>query len=108
MRSVILLQILILVGAASLFAQSPRRLVVVVNSGDDSVALVDLHHHNISAKIATYKHPQDVVVSPDGHSAFVSAMDEDRVVEVDIPTGRILRRIFTGKAPEGLVWAGPQ
>lgn len=38
--------------------------------------------------------------------AFVSAMDDNRVVEVDVSTGRVLQKLSTGKGPEGLAWVG--
>ncbi len=42
------------------------------------------------------------MVLPDGEHAFVSAMDDNQVVEVDTVAGRIVERITTGAAPEGL------
>ena len=99
MRSLILLQTLILLAVASLTAQSPRGVVVVANSGDDSVALVDLQHPNAPAKITTYKHPQDVVVSPDRSLAYVAEMGTpmepgNTIAVIDLRARTIIKRLL--------------
>ncbi len=43
-----------------------KRLLVAVNSGDDTVALVDPRHSEVIARVATRAHAQDVMISPDG------------------------------------------
>ena len=103
MGSLVLLRSLILFGAASLATQSPRGLLVVVNSGDDSVALVDLRHPNAPTKIATHKHPQDVVISPDRSLAYVAEMGTpmepgNTVAVIDLRARTIIKRMTLSPA----------
>ena len=98
MGSLVQLRSLILLGAASIAAQSPQGLIVVVNSGDDSVALVDLRRPNAPTKIATHKHPQDVVVSPDRSLAYVAEMGTPRepgntVAVIDLRARTIVKQL---------------
>jgi YVTN family beta-propeller protein len=97
------LQSLILLGVASLAIELPRGLVVVANSGEDSVALVDLLHPKAPTKIATRKHPQDVVVSPDGSLAYVAEMGTpaepgNTIAVIDLQGRTIIKRLSLGSA----------
>jgi len=103
MRSFVLLQSLILLCAVSLAVDLPRGLLVVVNSGEDSVTLVDLLHPKALAKIATRKHPQDVVVSPDGSLAYVAEMGTpaepgNTIAVINLPARNIIKRLSLGRA----------
>jgi YVTN family beta-propeller protein len=103
MRSLALLQSLILLGAASFAVDLPRGLVVVVNSGEDSVALVDSLHPEAPAKIATRRHPQDVLVSADGSLAYVAemgtpALPGNTIAVIDVQARTIIKRLSLGTA----------
>ena len=103
MDSLVLVRSLVLLGAVSLAAELPRGLIVVANSGDDSVALVDLRRPNSPTKIATQKHPQDVVVSPDRSLAYVAEMGTpmepgNTVAVIDLRARSIVKRFSLGAA----------
>jgi YVTN family beta-propeller protein len=81
----------------------PQSVIVVVNSGEDTVALVDPKHPQKVEKIATRKHPQDVVVSPDRSLAYIAEMGTteapgNTVSVLDVGTRRIVTRIPLGRA----------
>ena len=104
MRSFVLLQSLILLCAVCLAVDLPRGLLVVVNSGEDSVTLVDLLHPKALPKIATRKHPQDVVVSPDGSLAYVAEMGTpaepgNTIAVINLPARNIIKRSIRAAEP---------
>ena len=45
------------------------------------------------------------MLHPDGVRAYSACEVENRVVEVDIRTGRLLRRFETGRRPDGIAWS---
>jgi hypothetical protein len=45
------------------------------------------------------------VLHPDGVRAYSACDADDCVVEVDIRAGRLLRRITTGRNPDGIAWS---
>jgi len=97
MRSFVAVPGLVLLSAASLISQLPRGLVIVANSGENSVAVVDPQRRETLVKIATRKHPQDVVVSPDGSLAYVAEMGTtaepgNTVAVSDLKARAIIRR----------------
>ena len=78
--------------------QVPRGVIIVVNSGEDTIALVDPKHPRRIDKIATHKHPQDVLVSADRSLAYIAEMGTDEapgntVSVFDVRTHRIVSRI---------------
>jgi YVTN family beta-propeller protein len=104
MRAILIAQFLILASAASAGKDSSLALVVV-NSGDDSVVLVDPNRSRAQVVIATRKHPQDVVVSPDRSLAYVAEMGTmaepgNTVAVIDLRTRIIARRLALGKATQ--------
>ena len=78
--------------------QVPRGVIIVVNSGEDTIALVDPKHPRRIDKIATRKHPQDVLVSANRSLAYVAEMGTDEapgntVSVFDVRANRIVSRI---------------
>ena len=55
-------------------------------------------------RISTGRGSKGLLILPDSRHAFVSAMDDSQVVQVDGKVGRVLQRITIGTAPEGLAW----
>lgn len=103
MRPLVVLQILILVGVASLAVDKPRGWVIVADSGEDFVALVDLLNPRAPIRIPTRQHPQDVVVSPDGLLAFVAEMGTptapgNTVAVINVRSRTIVKRLSLGRA----------
>ena len=72
----------------------------------NAVAVVDLKTMKVARTIDVGTYPQAVVVRPDGKFAYVSCMHRDPVAEIDRSTWKLARLIKTGKATDGLAWAG--
>ena len=80
-----------------------KGLLLAVNSGDDSVALVDVKRSAVIQKIATRAHPQDAVISSDGSLAYVAEMGTEdapgnTVAIIDLRIRRLVRRFSLGRA----------
>ena len=76
-------------------------IAVVTNSLSGSLAFVDLK----SLKTETVPMrgvPWDVVLSPDGRTAYVSVSQLDRVAVVDVATHKVVGTIPTGRRPRAL------
>lgn len=126
MRILLALQSLVLISSVMSTASATEELLVVVNSGENTVALVNPERPRQSTKlrlassnelvifaaaqrrvirhIPTGRFSKGLLILPDGEHGFVSAMEENEVVEVDVVTGRVVQRMRTGTAPEGLAW----
>lgn len=76
----------------------------MTNSRSNELTVFDAARRSVIRRIPTGKFSKGLVVVPDNHHAFVSAMDDNRVVEVDVSTGCILQKLSTGKGPEDLAW----
>ena len=50
--------------------------------------------------------PLGIVFSADGKLAFVSVVEPDLVLKINLETGEVLGRVETGKAPDGIAVAG--
>jgi len=103
MRTGFALQSLVVLFAAVLSARPQIQLLLVVNSDEDTVSVVDLAHPELAEKITTRNHPQDVAVSPDAFVAYVAEMGTEKVpgntiAVVDLATRRIVRRFVLGHA----------
>jgi DNA-binding beta-propeller fold protein YncE len=88
---------------AWLTAGSPKGLLVVANSGEDTVALVNPAHPLPFDKVVTHQHPQDVVTSPDGSFAYVAEMGTteavgDTVGVIDLRSRKMVKRFNLGRA----------
>jgi YVTN family beta-propeller protein len=82
---------------------SPKGLLVVANSGDDTVALVNSTHPLPFDKVVTREHPQDVVTSPDGSFAYVAEMGTtealgNTVGVIDLRSHKMVKRFDLGRA----------
>jgi YVTN family beta-propeller protein len=80
-----------------------KGLLLAVNSGEDTVALIDTEHPDAVQKIATRAHPQDVVISTDGSLAYVAEMGTanapgNTVAVIDVRSRRLVRRFSLGRA----------
>jgi YVTN family beta-propeller protein len=49
--------------------------------------------------------PQEVLVRPDGKTAYVSCIGSNRVDAIDLSTWKVTGQIATGKGTDGLGWA---
>jgi YVTN family beta-propeller protein len=60
----------------------------------------------VARTVPVGSYPQEVIVRPDGKSAYVSCEKANSVDEIDTTTWKVTRTIQTGKAADGLAWAG--
>lgn len=102
-RRVMLALVTIVVTSVVVSTCAKAGFLLVVNSGDGSIAVVDLNRFEVVQKIATHAHPQDVVVSPDQSLAYVAEMGTEAapgntVAIVDLRTRRLVRRLSLGHA----------
>jgi len=58
--------------------------------------------------VAVGVNPQEIVVRPDGKTAYVSCETSNQVAEINLKTWTLTRLIATGKATDGLAWARGQ
>jgi YVTN family beta-propeller protein len=72
----------------------------------NAVAVVDLKTMKVVRNVDVGTYPQAVVVQPDGKFAYVSCMHSDQVAVIDLSSWKLTRLIKTGKATDGLAWAG--
>ena len=92
------------IGFGTAVTASGSHLVVALRNASE-IAVVDRRSGEVVHRVATPDHPQAIVLHPDGVRAY-SACDADNcVVEVDIRAGRFLRRIETGRNPDGMAWS---
>lgn len=49
--------------------------------------------------------PQEVLIRPDGKTAYVSCDLSNQVAEIDLADWKVKRLIHTGKTADGLAWA---
>jgi len=68
--------------------------------------VIDVETMQVTRNIPVGTYPQEVVVRPDGKSAYVSCMHSDQVAEIDLGSWKVTRVIATGKDTDGLAWAG--
>ncbi|MEU9898982.1 beta-N-acetylglucosaminidase domain-containing protein [Streptomyces phaeochromogenes] len=74
---------------------------LTANFSGASVSSVDLAS-GASAEIPVGKNPGEVVVSPDGRTAYAANQGSDSVSVIDVPTGKVTATIAVGDVPAGL------
>jgi DNA-binding beta-propeller fold protein YncE len=50
--------------------------------------------------------PLGIVFSADGKIAFVSVVEPDLILKINLESGEVLGRVDSGKAPDGIAVAG--
>ena len=56
-------------------------------------------------RIPLGKHPEGILIVPDGSRAYVAVAGEDKVAVVDLGTLQVVGTIASGSAPDGMAWA---
>lgn len=72
----------------------------------NKVAVIDIKTMQVAQNLSVGAYPQEVVMRPDGKVAYVSCMHSNQVAEIDLGSWKVTRMIATGKATDGLAWAG--
>jgi DNA-binding beta-propeller fold protein YncE len=75
---------------------------VVAQRGGDTLGLVDVAEGRIVDAIWVGDEPSNVVVSPDGKTAYASLATENAVAIVDLAQRRVLGRVPTGTDPRAM------
>ena len=93
--------------------QWPYRILLVPSR--DLVVVPDLRGHAIRfSRMSTGEElppldmpggPQGITVTPDERALFLSLSERDEVAVIDLETGTVIRRIATGRAPDGIQWS---
>src|SRR5690349_22549336 len=86
-------------------ASPPAGWLVVPITAESTAVILDGETLAPIARVRTLPHPQDAVASPVGPRAFVLEMGTDSapehsVAELDVPSGRLVRRIELGTRSE--------
>jgi len=78
--------------------------VYVVNTGDNSVSVIDTSTDAAIRGISVGNAPWDIVISPDDQYAYVTDASDDTVSVIDIPDHSVSRTISleSGKTPRGI------
>lgn len=80
--------------------------VWVANYGSNSVAIFDRFKQEQIATVELEAGPWDILFSPDGRRAFVSAPDQNLVYVIDVDTREVTQSFYAGPSPAALAWAG--
>lgn len=76
--------------------------VVIAQRGNDTLGLVDLESKRIVDAIWVGDEPSNVILSPDGKTAYASLATENAVVFVDLEKKMVLGRVSTGVDPRAM------
>jgi DNA-binding beta-propeller fold protein YncE len=92
-------------GYGSAVTPNGRWLLIAIPS-TNSVDVIDLKTMAPAPAVALPgKTPQEVLIRPDGKTAYVSCVGSDQVAEIDLGSMKVSRMIATGKGSDGLAWA---
>jgi DNA-binding beta-propeller fold protein YncE len=82
------------------FTPDGRRLIVTGGEEDGTVHVLDTHGFGVLALAAVGLVPRGIAAHPGNRRAWIALNGLDRVVGIDLATGRIRRTISTGRAPD--------
>jgi YVTN family beta-propeller protein len=102
MRILLAFESLVLISSVYSSASYTEGFLAVVNSGESTIALVIPERPEAIKKITTRKHPQDIVMSPDGSLAYVAEMGTteapgNTVAVIDLRSRQIVKRFSLGR-----------
>ena len=80
--------------------------VVMTMPNTKELIIVEAATRRETKRIKLESAPLGIVFSKDGKTAFVSAVDKDVVLKIDLEKGAILAKAETGKVPDGIALAG--
>ncbi len=94
------------VGYGSAVTPDSRWLLMALPD-QNAVAVVDLKTMKVARNISLGgAYPQEVLIAPNGKVAYISCMRSNQVAVINLAAWKVLRLIATGKATDGLAWAG--
>ena len=80
------------------------RYVLVANNRSGSVSLFDTESRSLLAVIPTGERPLGLAFSGDSRLGYVTRPGADEVVEIDLRSHRVTRRLRTLPNPDGILW----
>jgi YVTN family beta-propeller protein len=81
-------------------AVNPKRNeIYAVNTGSDSVSVIDATTNSVVATIGVHHRPYFIAVSPDGHRAYVPDSASNTVSVLDLDSRREIAVAATGEGP---------
>jgi DNA-binding beta-propeller fold protein YncE len=87
-------------GTLGVYDARARRLVATVALGEGTP--VAPNPMNPSGRSAV---PLGIQLSPDGRRAWVALNAAGALAEVEVPSGRVVRRVPAGEGPDGMAYA---
>lgn len=75
------------------------------NLGTWDVTVLDVAERKVLGSVEVGASPVGVVVTPDSRKAYVAVYGENVVAVIDIQTLKVVKRIRTGLAPDGIAIA---
>ena len=89
-------------------AAAPSSALLVVNKGEDSMAIVDPQTRKVVGKVTTAGRPHEVTVSSDGKMAFTANMQNNTLSVIDLVGQKVVRHVDLGAltVPHGIHFAG--
>lgn len=76
-----------------------RNEVYVVNTGSDSVSVIDAERNQVVANIAVHRSPYFISVAPDGKRAYVANSGSNNISVLDLDQRREIGTAAAGEAP---------
>jgi YVTN family beta-propeller protein len=80
--------------------------LLVALADQNKVAVIDVKTMQVARSVPVEDYPQEVLVRPDGRAAYVSNARAGTLSEIDLGNWKVTRTIATGRATDGLAWAG--
>ncbi|MDP2605612.1 MAG: beta-propeller fold lactonase family protein, partial [Deltaproteobacteria bacterium] len=74
--------------------------IVVSNTGESSICLIDAQEHEPRARLSVGAAPAHIAFSPDGDLAFVGCESSDEVAAIDLRGQRVVELIRGGTTGE--------
>jgi YVTN family beta-propeller protein len=108
-RSVLPILPVVLIFAAGAGADpTPSPALVVLNKGDNALAIVDPANGKVVASIPVGRNPHEAAISDDGKLAFTSNMQGNSISVVDLVAQKEIHRVDLPnlRTPHGLFFAG--
>jgi DNA-binding beta-propeller fold protein YncE len=72
------------------------------------LAVIDLREMKVARTIDLPTHPQEVLVTPDQKTAYVSSDQTGKVAAISLSDWKVTSLIDAGKGADGLAWAVAQ
>jgi YVTN family beta-propeller protein len=92
-------------------ASPDGRWIVTSNLGDGSLTVIDAQRRaavrTIEVSGSREAAQVTIIFSPDGRRVYAAETGRDRVAEIELETGRVLRRLEAGRQSDGLAIAPP-